>query len=951
MNQFCEMKGIKREFSVARTPQQNGVAKRKNKTLIEAARTMLADSKLPTTFWAEAVNTACYVQNRVLVIKPYNKTPYELFLGRKLALSFMRLFGCPVTILNTIDQPGHNTPNIARSGPNWLFDIDALTNSMNYKPIIAGNQSNGNAGIRSINDAKGLQEKRLKNEGTLSVKYKQNHKGQPKLGLWYPKDSPFDLVAYTNSDYAGASLDRKSTIGAEYIAASNCCGQVLWIQNQLLDYGYNFMQTKIHIDNESTICIVKNPIFHSKTKHIKIMHHFIRDSNEKKLIQMIKIHTDQNVTDLLTKAFDVSRFQYLMQVLECLTSEVLNEGSTAGRKLVLLGKKNADFAEIVDFLNANPIRYALTVSPTIYVSCIEQFWSTAKTKTVNNETQIHVKVEGKTIVISESSMRRDLQFDDEDGIACLTNTESFENLQLMGYEKLSEKLTFYKPYFSPQWKQGKDFSGTVTPLFSSMLEQQADIGEGLGHPTNPQHTSTFAQPSNEEQITAPSSSQPKKTYKRRKPKKVTEIHQSSELTNLVADKAVHEERGDSVERAATTATSLDAEQDSGGRPRRQETMGDRPAQTRFESLSKQSYDSPLGGVNTPRSDEDKIELKELMEICTQLSKEVLDLETTKTAQVKEIANLKKRVKKLERKRKSRTPGMNLFKIDEVPTSDAVNIAGTEFSTASAPVTTAGVSVSTAEPITTASEVVTIVEQNEIGIKGKQGVTCKNLVRLLSKTNIHLQHDPKDKGKAKMVEPKKPLKRKAQIKEEDANIIECDDVQAMMNADYELAARLQEQEQGELTIEERSKMFVELMDKRKKHFARLRAEKQRRKPLTKAQRRNQMCTYLKNMAGFTHNQLKNKNFEEIQKAFNKTMNWINSFVPMDYEMVEGNKDKAEGSKKSTREELDEESVKRQKLEDDAKKAELKLCLEIVPYDDKAVNFEPLATKSPIVNWKT
>ncbi|GKC27946.1 ribonuclease H-like domain-containing protein, partial [Tanacetum coccineum] len=98
--------GIKKEFSVARTPQQNRVAERKNKTLIEAARTMLADSKLPTTFWAEVVNTACYVQNRVLVIKPHNKTPYELFLGRKPALSFMRPFGCPVTILNTIDHLG-----------------------------------------------------------------------------------------------------------------------------------------------------------------------------------------------------------------------------------------------------------------------------------------------------------------------------------------------------------------------------------------------------------------------------------------------------------------------------------------------------------------------------------------------------------------------------------------------------------------------------------------------------------------------------------------------------------------------------------------------------------------------------------------------------------------------------------------------------------------------------
>ncbi|GKD51063.1 putative ribonuclease H-like domain-containing protein, partial [Tanacetum coccineum] len=163
-------------------------------------------------------------------------------------------------------------------------------------------------------------------------------KGQSKLGLWYPKHSPFDLEAYSNSDYAGASLDRKSTtrgcqfLGSrliswqfkkqttvansttkvEYVAATSCCGQVLWIQNQMLDYGYNFMNTRIFIDNESTICIVKNPVFHSKTKHIEIRHHFIRDSNENKLIQMIKIHIDQNVADLLIKAFDVGRFQYLI---------------------------------------------------------------------------------------------------------------------------------------------------------------------------------------------------------------------------------------------------------------------------------------------------------------------------------------------------------------------------------------------------------------------------------------------------------------------------------------------------------------------------------------------------------------------------------------------------------------------------------------------------------------
>ncbi|GJQ96251.1 putative ribonuclease H-like domain-containing protein [Tanacetum coccineum] len=154
----------------------------------------------------------------------------------------------------------------------------------------------------------------------------------------YARDSPYDLEVFSDSDYARASLDRKSTTGGcqflgkrliswqckkqtivansttevEYVDVANCCGQVLWIQNQMLNYGFNFMNTKIHIDNESTICIMKNPVFHSKTKHIEIRHHFIRDSYEKKLIQVIKIHTDHNVADLLTKAFDVSRFNFLI---------------------------------------------------------------------------------------------------------------------------------------------------------------------------------------------------------------------------------------------------------------------------------------------------------------------------------------------------------------------------------------------------------------------------------------------------------------------------------------------------------------------------------------------------------------------------------------------------------------------------------------------------------------
>ncbi|GJT09431.1 hypothetical protein Tco_0856473 [Tanacetum coccineum] len=113
---------------------------------------------------------------------------------------------------------------------------------------------------------------------------------------------------------------------------------------------------------------------------------------------------------------------------------------------------NAEFHQIVDFLTTSPIHYALTVSPTIYASYIEQFWATAKSKTVNNVKQIHATVDGKTVVISESSVRSDLHFNDEDGITCLSNDEIFVNLALMGYERVSTKLTFQKAFFSPQWK-------------------------------------------------------------------------------------------------------------------------------------------------------------------------------------------------------------------------------------------------------------------------------------------------------------------------------------------------------------------------------------------------------------------------------------------------------------------------------------------------------------------
>ncbi|GJS20476.1 putative ribonuclease H-like domain-containing protein [Tanacetum coccineum] len=235
-------------------------------------------------------------------------------------------------------------------------------------------------------------------------------KHQPKLGLWYPRDSPFELEAYSDSDYGGASLDKKSTTGgcqflgrrliswqckkqtivanstteAEYVAAANCCGQVLWIQNQMMDYGFNFMNTKIHIDNESTISVIKNPVAHSRTKHIEIRFHFIRDCYEKRLIEVIKIHTDHNVADLLTKVFDVTR-------------------------------------------------YTLTHNPTIYDSLVKQFWQTAIVRTLANRTQqIVASIDSKEYTITEASVRSKHQLADTTGIHNLFDAEIYARLAIVG---------------------------------------------------------------------------------------------------------------------------------------------------------------------------------------------------------------------------------------------------------------------------------------------------------------------------------------------------------------------------------------------------------------------------------------------------------------------------------------------------------------------------------------
>ncbi|GKB10571.1 hypothetical protein Tco_0844494 [Tanacetum coccineum] len=626
--------------------------------------------------------------------------------------------------------------------------------------------------LPNINDVK---HKPLKHQKAFAQGLRWYLKGQPKLGLWYPKDLPFDLVAYTDSDYAGASLDRKSTTG---------------------------------------------------------------DSNEKKLIQMIKIHTDKNVADLLTKAFDVSRFQYLIASIG-----------------------NAHFKTSLVPLDSS-------------------------VKTVNKEQQLQALVDGKKIIITEATVRWDLLPKDANGV-----------------DSTNQKFSFSKY------------------IFESMVK-------------NLDNAVKFLMPK-EKDTQVPQSSVP------------------SDPTNV------------------------------------EDVVG---------------------------NEEPSMKLKELMDFCTKLQQRVLDLENTKTTQAQEITSLKKRVKKLEKKGGSRTHKLKRLyredaskqgrKIDDIDVDEDItlenvhdadlfgvnNLDGDEVVVESKVTDKAGEKRNIVEEAVTVTDVITILVTAAI-INNVELTLAQTLTELKSarpKTKGVVMQEPSEstptislqlpsqvkgqgsKDKAKFDEEDRLAREKAQQVEE-ANIA-WNDIQVKIDADYQLAERLQAQEQQELTIKEKSTLFVQFLEKRKKHFGAKRAEEKRNMPPTRAQQRCIMCTYLKNMAGWKPKDLKNKSFANIQELFNKAFKRVNTFVDFRIELVEGtemeesskkaevmeesskrvegSETRQESSSKRAGDELEQENAKKQKMDDNQEAAKMKELMKIIP-DEKevAVDAIPLATKPlNIIDWK-
>ncbi|GKA74340.1 putative ribonuclease H-like domain-containing protein [Tanacetum coccineum] len=560
-------------------------------------------------------------------------------------------------------------------------------------------------------------------------------KGKPTLGLWYSRDSPFELVAYTDSDYAGATQDRKSTtrgcqfLGnrliswqckkqtvvatstteAEYVAAASCCGQVLWIQNQLPDYGYNFMNTVINIDNNNLLTkgfdagrvnTVKQKITAAKAKvttagrqSYNCMSKEVGTQRYLSLVVPLKKVGDKAVHkelgDRMERAATIASsleaeqdsgsspsIQFLLLVYFNAAKLMLGLVNVVRHMLMLpvqvpVAEESDGFAEIIDFLKASSVHYALTVNPIIYTSCIEQFWATTKVQMVNGVRQLQALVDKKKVIITKSSIRSDLHFEDAEGIDCLPTATIFEELARIGYEKPSQKLTFFKAFFSPQWKYfihtitqclgakstaWNEFSSTMASLIICLATNQKFnlskyiFDAMLGDMS--QHKKIFVNPFHTKKVFANLKRAGKDFSGRITPLFDTMMVQAFKEVDVDSDHPTDSNRMPIVDQPSTS--SQPKQKQKSWRRQRKEAEVPQDDIEHEESVSTPSNDPQPSG-------EDSMQLNDLMVLCTKLQAYVLDLEKAKDAQAKEIAALKKRVQRLERKKTSRTTCLKRLK--------------------------------------------------------------------------------------------------------------------------------------------------------------------------------------------------------------------------------------------------------------------------------------------------
>nr|GEV18839.1 hypothetical protein [Tanacetum cinerariifolium] len=619
-----------------------------------------------------------------------------------------------------------------------------------------------------------------------------------------------------------------------------------------------------------------------------------------------------------------------------------------------LNKSDASegFNQVIDLLNGSYIKYALTINPNIYVSCIKQFWNTVAIKQVNDVTRFQALVNKKKVVVTEAAIRDVLRLDDAEGVDCLPNEEIFTELACMGYEKPSTKLTFYKAFFSSQWKflihtilQSMSAKRTSWNEFSSVMVSVV-ICLSTGRKFN---FSKYILESLVRNVDITSKFYMYPRFIQLLIKKQVEKGFSGVETPLFEGMIIEqeiEEEGDAEEHVQDVTDGDDTtayeevptvSQEPSIPSPTPPTPPPQPPQD-FPSTSQVQHTPPQSPHAQPQPQPQQATdfpmslLQESLDACAALTKRVEHLEYDKVAQALEIKKLKRRLKKLEKGNRGRI-------IDELDKDDVVALMDDKEEDkkdeeakedepakvkevvdivttaklitevvidASETVTAASTTISTAEPqVPTTTITAAPAKVATIPSRRKKGVVIRDPEEESTTSSIiPAETKSKDKGKGILVEEPKPLKKKQQV--------EMDEKYAI-----KLHAELNKYIDWDVAIDH-------VKQKAKEDPAVQRYQVMKKKPQTEAQARKNMIMYLKTVAGFRLDYFKGMSCDDIQEE-SRALQSINE---------------TPAQKAATRRKLNEE------LED------LKRHLEIVPAEDDDVYTEatPLARKVPVVDYE-
>nr|GEU36777.1 ribonuclease H-like domain-containing protein [Tanacetum cinerariifolium] len=361
--------GISHETSISRSPQENGVIEGRNCTLIEATSTMLIYAQALLFLWVEAVATACYTQNHSIVRLCHGKTPYEILHGKLLDLSFLHVFGAlcyptndtenlgklqpkadigpalhemtPATISSgLVPKPTSLTPFVPPLRNDWNLLFQPLFDEL-LTPLPSVDPPSPTV-IALIDEVIALEP--AESTGSPSSTTVDQDTPSPSKSQTTPETQPpviphnvkeynHDIqVAHIGDRLISWSLKRKKSVAisnteAEYIALSSCCAQILWMRSQLTDYGLGFNKIPMYCDNKSAIALCCNNVRHSRSKHIDISYHFIKEHVENGVIELYFFNTEYQLADILTKALGRERTEFLINKfgMRCFTPNNLKQ--------------------------------------------------------------------------------------------------------------------------------------------------------------------------------------------------------------------------------------------------------------------------------------------------------------------------------------------------------------------------------------------------------------------------------------------------------------------------------------------------------------------------------------------------------------------------------------------------------------------------------------------------